>query len=43
MYTDASKSQAKGGASIIWINIKLLYKLPSTSSIFIAESSKAYN
>ncbi|CAI6356964.1 unnamed protein product [Macrosiphum euphorbiae] len=38
MYTDASKSQDGVGAAVIWNNSELMYKLPSTCSVFTAES-----
>jgi len=38
IYTDASKSQAGVGVSVIWNIIKLIYKLSNISSIFTAES-----
>jgi ribonuclease HI len=38
MYTDASKNQVGVGAAVIWNNTEFLYKLPSSCSIFTAES-----
>jgi len=38
MYTDASKSQDGVGAAVIWNNAEFMYKLPSTCSVFTAES-----
>jgi len=35
---DASKSQAGVGASVIWDNAQLIFKLPNISSIFNTES-----
>ena len=38
LYTDASKSQDGVGAAVIWNNTEFMYKLPSSCSVFSAES-----
>jgi hypothetical protein len=38
MYTDAFKSLHGVGAAVIWKNIVHMYKLPSSCSIYTAES-----
>ncbi|XP_060873971.1 uncharacterized protein LOC132947738 [Metopolophium dirhodum] len=38
MYTDASKNQIGVGAAVVWNNIKFMYKLPKSCSVFTSES-----